>query len=239
MKKGSIYTASIIALAALAPSMAMASKYFNHAYVGVEVIQTNQNFKSAYGDGVFKKNPQNYSVFAGFNFARNFGLEAGYEFQPNRSKDTTLVPGDYVPSANGTGVVVAGQNILSQSGYKIYDPYLGLFVNASHKRFEYKALVGAVFSHVSAQYTLNVYNSGVYAPPTIFRSYSRSKVVPMVKLMTTGFVTPNFGIRVSLQYINMSQFKITSDQLSGTGTAPVIKMKDPYGIGLGLVYRFC
>ena len=30
--------------------------YFNDAYVGAEVIQTNQNYKQGYGKNVFKKN---------------------------------------------------------------------------------------------------------------------------------------------------------------------------------------
>lgn len=239
MQKRIIWSVVTITVIGMAPSMVSAAKYFNRGYLGVEVIQTNQNFKTGYGDKIFKKNPQNYSVFGGFNFSKNFGLEAGYEFQPNRSKDVTLVQGDYVPTYNGTGLVTAGQQILSQSGYKISDPYLGLYINTMRKRFEYKALIGAVFTHVNAQYTLNVYNTGVYTPPTIFRTFSHSRLVPMVKLITTGFVTPNFGIRVSFQYINMGQVRITSDQLSSTNTAPIIKLKDSYGIGIGLVYKFC
>lgn len=227
----------MIALVGILPSMAGA-KYFNQEYLGIEVIQTNQNFKSRFGDKIFHKNPQNFNVFGGFNFTKHFGLEAGYQFQPNRSKNVELVQGDYVPNPDGTGLITAGEQVLSQSHYKMYMPYLGLFINAATKNFEYKALLGAAFSHANAQYTLDVYNNGVYSPPTITRSYSQSKVVPIVKLMSTGFVTPNFGIRVSLQYINTSQFKMTADQTNAVGSKALVKMTDSYGIGLGVIYTF-
>ncbi len=106
-----------------------------------------------------------------------------------------------------------------------------------YKKYSIKGLLGASFTHVNAQYTLtNVINGVTFDP--IFRSYSETKTIPIAKIMAGTQFTNNFGIRLSLQYQNMSRFKMTAGQASESGSKPVVKMKDAFGIGLGLTYQF-
>jgi len=206
--------------------------FIRSPYVGVEIIQTNQDFKNTYGKGIFNKNPQDYNFFAGFKFSKYFGSEIGYDFQPKRNKNATLTQGNgYV---NGL-TIDPGDTITTSSSVKGYHPYLGLFGEICQSwslgNVKFQALIAASFSQIKANYTLVSENgTNTNLPPY---NYSKSRIIPMVKLSATNNFTKNFGLRLSLNYRNTSQFKILSQQNDGE-----IRLKDTYGIGLGLVYSF-
>lgn len=234
MRNKLVFIVSMLAASAITP-VVHASQYFNEQRVGVEAIQTNQDFKNGFGKKLFKKNPQNYSLFAGFKFSEYFGAEVGYEFQPKKTRDfVQLVAGDQIPG----GILIGANafNNITGISYKSRHPYLGLFgehvTHLSKYKVRLQALVGASLSNVTAQYVRASDNLGVI--PNGLRTYSKSKMVPMVKLSAIGEITHNVGVRVSLNYRNMSAFKMVSAQ---SNTA-IIKMKDSYGIGLGLTYLF-
>lgn len=216
----------LIVLSTVASPVVFADSYFNRPYLGVEIIQTNQDFKTAYGKDVFKKNPQDYSLFAGFSFSKYFGVEGGYEFQPKRSKNVNLGPGAYVPSANGDVQLSSVETITGTSSYKSTSPYVGLFAEYMFwKKSSIKGLIGASFTHVNAEYTLTNLVNGAN-PLTFFRSYSETKVIPIAKIIAATQVSNHFGVRLSVQYQNMSSFKITADQTAANSSKPLIKMKD-------------
>ena len=221
-----------IAFAAISSvASASASNYFQKPYLGVEVIQTNQQYKAGYGDNVFKKNPQNYSVFAGFNFYKMLGLEAGYEFQPRRSKDGISLP---------EGSVIGGSMISEQSVFNSYiennNPYLGIFADTDKKigtgKMNFKALLGLSVTTVKDNYTA-VDTLGVAI--NIPRDFKKTKAVFMAKLTSSYIFANNVGIRLSLNYRNMSSFKINAKQ----NAERQIQLKDMFGVGLGLTYSFC
>lgn len=199
-------------------------------YVGVEIIQTNQEFKNSYGKNVFKKNPQDYNIFAGFKFSKYFGSEIGYEFQPSRSKNATLTGGD---SFVGGDTIDAGDTLITSSKVKGYHPYLGLFGEVCQSwslgTVKFQALIAASFSEIKASISTNTASGALLD----ISNYSKSRIVPMVKLSATNNFTQHLGLRLSLNYRNLSQFKILSQNQINE-----IRLKDTYGVGLGLVYSF-
>lgn len=224
----------VTVLSALAPA-AFASHWFKCPYLGIEVIQTNQNYKANFGEYVFKKNPQDYSVYAGFNINRYFGVEGGYEFQPKRNRTATLTAGQSMP---GGTILTAGDADTVNSSIQGTHPYLGLFLQADQKFhnswvsvIKWQALVAASFSHVwgSAQVTAI---DGIPFAGTNF-TYSKSKIVAMAKVGATTYFTPHVGLRISVDYRNLSQIQMPAN--TGTGLA---KLKDTWGVGLGLTYLF-
>lgn len=223
-------------LLAMSPLPAIASMpYFTAPYAGVEAIQTNQNYKTGFGKDIFKKNPQDYNIFAGFNFTKHFGIEAGYEFQPKRSKNTTLVAGQ---ASLSNEFLVGSDTETYTSNIRGYHPYLGLFAELEQcypwfGKIKYQALVGASFSTIKAQAT-NIAFDGVPIDPFV-STFSKYKTVFLAKLMIGHNFTDHFGLRISGQYRNLSTFKINS---SGTSTA-ILKLKDTWGVGIGLTYYFC
>lgn len=74
--------------ACVQPSFAATKMNLLDNNIGIEIIQTNQDYKPNFGSKVYK-NPTDYSVFTGLKFAEKFGVEAGCEFQPN--KKNTLI----------------------------------------------------------------------------------------------------------------------------------------------------
>ena len=227
-------------LIASTPLALASTQYFSAPYAGVEVIQTNQSYKTGFGKDVFKKNPQDYNVFAGFNFTKHFGLEAGYEFQPKRSKNTTLVAGQIPPG----GTVLTGNSTLGfTSNIRGYHPYLGLFAELEQcyawlGKIKYQALVGASFSTIKAQDN-EIALDGVPAAP-FTGTYSKYKTVFLAKVMIGHNFTDHLGLRISGQYRNLSTFKINSTGTSPGGTSDgILKLKDTWGVGIGLTYYFC
>jgi hypothetical protein len=180
---------------------------------------------------LFNKNPQNYSIFGGFNFYKALGLEVGYEFQPRRSKGSTSL---------GTGSVIAGgaattAPVVFNSFIENQDPYFGLFADMNKKvgsgKMNFKALLGLSVSTVKANYTITN-DAGVAV--NVPRDFKKTKAVFMAKLMSSYIFCNNVGIRLSLNYRNMGSFKINAEQAA----ARQIQLKDMFGIGLGLTYSF-
>jgi hypothetical protein len=209
--------------------------FFNAPYIGAEVIQTNQNYKQGYGEGVYRKNPQFYSAFLGFKFNRCLGLEGGYEFQPKVTKTVTLGQGQSEP---GRGTIVAPTTSVGMhSSIKGYHPYLGIFIETDQPTFglnklKLQAMVGASYSRIKAQDVITSING---VPANVVNNYSKYKLIPMVKLIAAHNLTNNLGMRVSLNFHNFQKFKIKA-QDGGTGE---IKLKNTVGVGLGLTYSFC
>ena len=218
-----------VAIAAISSvASASASNYFQKPYLGVEVIQTNQQYKDGFGDNLFKKNPQNYSVFAGFNFYKMLGLEAGYEFQPRRNRNNVSLPGGSVAA----DVVLPSTGVFN-SYSEIYNPYLGIFADTDTKvgsgKMNFKALVGFSVTTVKANMT------AINLTPPLPIDFKKTKTVFMAKLTSSYIFCNNIGIRASLNYRNMAAFKIDGKQAPNRE----IQLKDMFGIGLGLTYSFC
>jgi len=221
-----------IAVLAVAPS-AFAAKHMHSGYVGVDVTQTNQSFKAGVGKDIFKKNAQEYGIFGGFKFAKHFGVEAGWEQQAKKKRSAT----NTVATLDEFNITQPG-SFSYNSEVKGRHPYLGLFGECKHKSWSFQAMFGASFSKVKVKLT-SLSTTGTV--PTMLTAGnvvtgSKSRVVPMVKLSAMHNFTKNFGVRVSGMYRNTSGVKIRLDQ-DTTGNVR-LKMKDTFGIGLGLVYSF-
>ncbi len=203
---------------------------FASPYIGIEAIQIQQRFKAGFGKKQFSQYPQSYNAFAGFKLSNHFGLEAGYELQPKTILDKILVAGDQLP---GQPVLVNNQSRSVQSYYYARHPYLGFFAEY-HNHFTFQFLLGASAAMVTAHQTLISSNIGNYDPPIINRYY-KSKVIPIVKISATGYITRNLGIRLSINYKHMGGFAIVSEN-SSFNRPSIIKMQDAFGIGIGVKY---
>lgn len=225
---------------AVTPAVYASGVWVDQPYVGIEVIQTNQNYKNG-ASNIYKKNTQDYSVFAGSKFWRWLGAEVGYEFQPNRNKDAHIVAGQQ--TINGT-TLTTGEFLNYQSAIQTRHPYLGLFAEydacmSGFGKVKLQGLVGASVSHVKARDALLSDEFGVLSQADYnasIHTYSKTKVVPMVKLIATFMVSNHVGVRVSANYRNMGSFTAHAEQ---AGSTAQLKFKDTYGIGLGLTYNFC
>lgn len=213
---------------AFAPLANASHFHMDSPYIGAEAIQTNQNYKNGFGRNIFAKNPQDYSVFVGSKFYKQFGAELGYEFAPSKNKSITLPAGSL---ATG-GSVPLQTNFVFESKIKTTHPYLGIFGEFDHHfahvgKVKFQAMLGASVSRVKASYTATAIVSAV-------RNFSKSKVVPMVKLGATFMATDRVGIRVSANYRNTSSIKAVSKESALVS----VRLKDTFGVGLGLTYSF-
>lgn len=216
-----------LSLALISSTSFAGSNFFDAPYFGVEAIQTNQNYKSGYGKDVFKKNTMNYSIFAGSKFYKFLGIEAGYEVQPTATKTTLLVEGQSFP---GNPPLAAGSRDLSNSTVSGTYPYIGIFAELDKqlpvfRKVKFQIIAGASFANIKASYSAFILDDPILADYT---EYSKSKVIPTIKLTATSCITTNFGLRVSVNYHNLSSINIDDD----------VKFKNSYGIGLGLIYAF-
>ncbi len=207
----------------IATTTGLASEiYLRSPYVGAEILQTNQNYYSNHGRGEIAKNFQNYNFFCGLNFHKNFGVEAGYTFQPERQKKTLFALGQ----TSLDGIVTDDNGARSRSYISGNHPYLGFFANTTVNKIKFKAMIGASFSQINVAY------ASVDGESINSLQYSSFKVVPLVKLISEYNVYKNFGIRLSLNYNHFSKFNIFpkfSDEAN-------ISLKNQLSVGLGFTY---
>jgi len=217
---------------------------FNEPYLGVEAIQTNQDYKLHHGKNVFKKNVQDYSVFGGFKFSHHFGAELGYEFQPQRKKTVSAGSSTAIPAKDDLfDELFNSSSITSTNRIKGQHPYLGLFGEYKHHfsnshKMRFQAMLGASISKVKIKQHISSVTGTALADDVTGATLtgSKSKVVPMVKLSALYEFTEQFGVRLGVNYRNLSAIKIKIDQ--DTTHTQQVKLKDTFGLGLGLVYMF-
>lgn len=220
-------------LCSLAPAV-FASGFLNSPYIGLDVIQTNQNYRTHFGQDVFRKNVQYYGVYAGFKFNSCFGLEAAYEFQPKRSEKAQLNAGQSAPGGSILGI---GQTQTISSTINGDHPYVGLFLEAVQKNclcfcmLKWQILAAASFSYINATSQTLTQNGVNVVSPKVF--YQKHKVVAMGRVGVTAFVFKQVGLRIFADYRNLSEFNIPGNALSRR-----LKMRDEWGGGLGLTYLF-
>lgn len=221
----------IVSISAATPLVfANNTDFFSVPYFGVEAIQTNQNYKAGFGQDVFAKNTMNYSIFAGFKFYKFLGIEAGYEAQPKATKMTQLSAGQVFPGADDP--ILAGEEFFTNSVISGSHPYVGIFAELDQKykfwfnQVKYQLMLAAAFSNIKASFTSLIYNEPYTG--TSYSDYSGSKVVPMVKLSATSNFANNLGLRFSINYYNFASMQLEHS----------VKLKDTFGVGLGVTYSF-
>jgi len=224
----------VLAISAIAPAAFAHMDHFNEPYVGVDVTQTNQSFKNGHGKFEFKKNPLDASVFAGFKFSHYFGVEAGWDQQFKKSKTVAVNHSEDIEDEFGNPENFSGTSNVKYE-VKGTHPYLGLFGEYKYHAWRFQALLGASFSKVKIKYTV-ISETGVVPADLatgVTESDSKSKVVPMVKLAAMYKFTENFGARVHASYRNTSAIKFKVGDAGGQA-----KLRDTFGLGLGVVYTF-
>ena len=211
---------------------------FDKPYVGIEAIQNFQSFKTGFGNKLFAKHPQSYNAFVGFKFSEYFGAEFGYEVQVRKNMDAVLFAGDQLP---GQAPLTGTEFSCLQSYYKSTHPYLGVFTEYASNftigagKAKLQALIGVSASKIEANNTLTASDAGLIIPHLV-NTYAKRKSVLMIKLTAVGDISHNLGLRISLNYRNMKKFNVNSEQ--HRATPYIIKLKDAFGIGLGLKYFF-
>lgn len=228
---------SAVAGSVISPTAMAMYNPFRQGYVGLEFIQTNQNYEYGYGNKIVEKNPQDFSAFGGLSFAKYFGLEAGYEFQANKNMTVTLAPGNYN---------LSGGTLATETGYessiKGSHPYLGIFGEYNIKpnyfgKASVQAMLGASASTITARTAILTQGGSTLSPSAYnasIRTYSETKVVAMAKLSAIQYFTDNFGLRFSLNYRNLEKFEIINQQTGGDE----IKLQDTFGLGIAVLYSF-
>lgn len=248
MSKQSYITASIISLAFFAPN-AFAGGDFSpfpkkcakstsktlclcDPYLGLEVIQTNMNYKEAYGKHLFYKNPVDWSGFVGINFMRNFGVELGYEMMPKKYTRVELGPGGILP-----GNIVLGANDIDVAEYSIRadHTYAGIFASYNWCRFTFSGFIGGSLSHIKARSAQLADELGAVTQAqydSSINTYSQTRFIPMLRISAIYNIYKCLGIRMSFLYRNTGAISISPDQ----GGTAVIKLKDTLGGGIGIIY---
>lgn len=226
---------SILLCSVTTTALASSSSFFTMPYLGIEAIQTNQSYKQGYGKDVYRRNPQDYNAFLGFKLSRCLGVEGGYEFQPKVGKTVTLNAGQYEPGRSV--IILPTSSVRMNSHIEGHHPYIALFVEAdqaftAQAKVKLQGMFGVSYSHIKAQDVVQSING---IPMNIVNNYSKHKVIPMAKITATHNLNNNLGIRLSLNYHNFEKFNIQASD-GGQGQ---IKLKDTFGVGLGLTYSVC
>lgn len=237
----------LVSLAILLFSPLVSATDMHSPFTGIDIVQTNQNYKERHGKNVYKKNIVDYSIFAGFKFNNHFGVEAGFEWQPKKNKTVTATSQETIegeinddPADIGNYDITNITNITSKNSIKGSHPYLGVFGEYKLHAFRFQAMLGASVSTVKIrQNFLSVVGSDADVPDVVTGGVdtgSKTRIVPMVKLSSIYDVNDHFGVRLSVRYHNLGSVKIKIDQ--DRGGIRKVELRDTLGLGLGIVYWF-
>jgi len=234
--------AAVFVLSTMAP-LALAA-HFTESYLGAEAIQTNQNYKLHHGRRVFKENTRDVSIFAGFKFSHYFGAELGYELQPKKRKTVSAGFSTAIPAGEDTfNDQSYAASITSTNSIQGHHPYVGIFgeykLQSAHlERMRFQAMVGASVSKVKIRQDILSTTGTLPADYIVGNTLTgtRTKVVPMIKLSAVHDFTKRFAVRLSVNYQNLRLIRVKIDQ--DLTHSQSIRLRDTFGIGLGVVYLF-
>lgn len=222
--------AFVVAMAATSYSHAHTSHHHGQgAYVGLDAVYNWVGFKKDYGQNIFKKQAPGVNVFAGYMFHENFGAELGFEWDKKVKRDVT-VGGNEVVAGRATPVGAAPASF--KTTLRQSHPYLGLIAktNVMCEENSLSLLLGAALSNIKEEF--NWYSSAGVSQ-NIIKTFSKTKLVPLVRVSFERKFTHQFGARLYGSWKNTSKFKLLSKE---TGVTYETRLKDALGLGLGFVY---
>ena len=223
---GAIITTSIISIASnvYAGEDATNNPSF---YLGADVVYSKTGFKGDYGSNIFAKSAPGINIFVGHMFNDNFGAEVGFEIEKKQKKSGNANWGTYVAGWE----VPDPLKCSFKSELKQRHPYLGLVGNVNiNNDFFVQGLLGISVSNIDAKYTLVDSDYGFTDAPT----FSKTKPVAMARLSVGYKLTDKFDVRAYTTWRNTSNIKIKSPD---TQYGNLIKLKDTFNVGLGVVYH--
>lgn len=202
-------------------------------YVGVDAIYSSMKFKKDYGDNIFnKKMIPGINVFAGHMFNENWGVEAGYEADKKMKTDNIRVNSGPMVAGN---MVEAGHLFLDyNTAFKQYHTYLGAIgkYNAFNNNNLFASLMlGISMTHVNAN--LIILRNIVVTHINLTRSFTNTKLIPIIRATLEYKVTDQLGFRASTTWKKTSTFKMLAKEQPSTA---IIKLKDTINIGAGVIY---
>lgn len=197
-------------------------------YLGADAVYSKIGFKENHGNNIFtKKSSPGLNFFVGHMFNENFGAEIGYEFEKKQKSNGQVTAGNNF----------AGWRAPAMGGFsfdaelKQTHPYLAVIGNVNiYDNFFVQALVGASVSSIKSKYTWvdSVLNF------TDNATFSKTKPVAMVRLSAGYKLTDKCDVRAYATWRNTATIQVKSPD---TSRGNLIKAKDTYNVGLGIVYH--
>lgn len=220
--------AFVVAMAATSYSHAHGAHHHgNGTYVGLDAVYNWMGFKQDYGQNIFKKQAPGLNVFVGHMFHQNFGAELGFEWDKKVKKDVTIGANNIILGQNnGTGQSLSFRTKVKQS-----HPYLGLVAKTSiiGDHCFVSLMLGASLSNMKLEAVNYAIGNAV---ANSIKTFSKTKLIPVVKVSFEHKFTHQVGMRVLAAWKNTSQFKLKAKENS----ASEAKLKDAFSVGLGVMY---
>lgn len=200
-------------------------------YMGVDIVYNSMKFKQDYGHNVLsKKAAPGLNLSVGHMFYNNFGAEVGFEIEKNMKRTARLNSGEKI------GGQVFGNPILYiiyNSTLRQHHAYIGAIYKHSifNNTFVSLMLAGSL-SHLSANYiSIDSVPPGASGAT---KSFSKNKLIPLIKCSIEHKLTNSFGIKALLGWKNTSAIKMTARE----NNAHTIKPKNTISMALGATYNF-
>jgi hypothetical protein len=204
-----------------------------HMYLGVDVIYSKLRFAKNYGDNMFsKKMIPGANFFAGYMITDHLGVEGGYEINKTMRRTATLRTGDIAIGGLPIPALVAFESYRTII-YSKQQKHLGLI--AKHNITDYdliSLMLGLTFSNIKTN--SHLFDDGPAGEVDIKRTFSKRKVVPLVRGTFEHKFNSSVGTRALLSWRKTSSFKVKS--IENPGGNAEIRLKDTLSLGLGVTW---
>lgn len=223
------------------PLLAQASIFADlDYYAGTSIGYQNLAYKQGYGQGFFPNDAAIFEMYTGRQRCNRFGFEFGFTASTHNNQYVRLNPGDKYPGSsvplNPGTYQVWDAHINTETFYGGINRYYGFNSTESFRAFVF---AGVAWANVNAYVdfidddlpgfpsSLDVSNA--------YRSFSKSALIPMLKLGLEYDFAENFGCRLNYTWTNYATMSgIKSEQYPNRSSE--VKLGNANAIYLGVYF---
>ncbi len=228
--------------ASLLSGVLVSTSHADHtAYLGANLLYSNTQFKLDYGHDMFRKNAVGLNLSAGYMFHTNFGIEIGGELYKNQKNKQKLFHDiqSIHPKLFGKNLrnteAISTTNTLKQR-----HPYIGLVASTKVLASNTSASILLGFSHSKFKATTQILDTtDNRAAGGLFNrgdqlTFSKTKLVPMIRLKLETMLTDSFGLNTILSWHKTSSLKMSAREDNSYKLLP----KNSMNVGIGAAWWF-
>lgn len=224
-----------ILLAVSLPATAEMVSGFN-PYVGAEAQYRHMPFEMNYGGNIFKKKYPQANFFVGNRFNEYFGLEFGYNTSKKKTRDVTLLPGQFIAGGDPIPVIDGPNDIHSTS--RISGISLSALGSLPVSIIDGLEALGSIgFTRLRVKFIYTEFGNNLVPAPANdnVRTFSGHQALIKLGAGMQYAILENLSVRAMVNWENTKRFQNLKAKES---TTPAIKLRNSvvYSFGLKLAF---
>jgi hypothetical protein len=227
----SFLIAACIALPALSHALPDMDLGRFHPLIGVDIQHRNMEFKTDFGDNLWKETYPQANLYLGLRYGSYFGFVVGHENSKTRSQTVNLSPGETflgVPLTDGLTLHASGDI------KGTYAQLMGYYPVPFLKSTELFLGLGIIHNKMDLDDEIIAINDVAQNPPLLFTTPA-SDTHAKIEVGIQKIICNHFGLRAVAGWENTSEFK-NIRALQALTDPRHLDLKDTWTVGAGFFW---